>query len=268
MTKFLEELSAAGDSAMEFLSLYHSLVQDAPWKQFLTINGVLTKIANLITKEIEHLHYLEERTLNTDLTQGYALYHLTDLLSSFLEDNAIRRQYKGRLVGAVLNGYLSLRRLIVQRTRLIDDTQEKLLDLLEEMTTGTEEETKAFMVICMQTVEKYSPTDVLTPVFIFERLCSIIYPEENDIGEFFLTLEKDPQQEDFLQGRMLGNPYSSMEPGLGPLMRDVKNKICQDCELVALLEDDNGMELLVNNKIMSLDLPVKDVYKKVCNSHF
>lgn len=56
---------------------------------------------------------------------------------------------------------------------------------------------------------------------------------------------------------MLGNPYSSNEPGLGPLMRDVKNKICQDCELVALLDDDNGMELLVNNKIISLDLPVK-----------
>ncbi len=51
--------------------------------------------------------------------------------------------------------------------------------------------------------------------------------EENDIGEIFMSLEKDPQQEDFLQGRMLGNPYSSNEPGLGPLMRDVKNKICQ-----------------------------------------
>lgn len=62
---------------------------------------------------------------------------------------------------------------------------------------------------------------------------------------------------------MLGNPYSSVEPGMGPLMRDVKNKICTDCELVALLEDDNGMELLVCNKIMSLDLPVKEVYKKV-----
>ena len=41
-----------------------------------------------------------------------------------------------------------------------------------------------------------------------------------------------------------------------------QNKICTDCELVALLEDDNGMELLVNNKIVSLDLPVKDVYQK------
>lgn len=88
----------------------------------------------------------------------------------------------------------------MQRTRLIDETQEKLLELLEEMTTGTEEETKAFMSVCIKTVERYSLQDILTPVFIFERLCSIIYPEENDIGEFFLTLEKDPQQEDFLQG--------------------------------------------------------------------
>jgi E3 ubiquitin-protein ligase UBR4 len=62
---------------------------------------------------------------------------------------------------------------------------------------------------------------------------------------------------------MLGNPYSSNEPGMGPLMRDIKNKICQDCELVALLEDDSGLELLVNNKIISLDLSVKEVYRKI-----
>lgn len=92
--------------------------------------------------------------------------------------------------------------------------------------------------------------------------------EESDSGEFYITLEKDPQQEDFLQGRMLGNPYSSNDPDMGPLMRDVKNKICQDCELVALLEDDSGMELLVNNKIINLDLPVKDVYRKVFLIYF
>ena len=62
---------------------------------------------------------------------------------------------------------------------------------------------------------------------------------------------------------MLGNPYSSQEPGFGPLMRDVKNKICRDCELVALLDDDTGMELLVSNKIISLDLPVKEVSNNI-----
>ncbi|OAD57065.1 E3 ubiquitin-protein ligase UBR4, partial [Eufriesea mexicana] len=263
LTCYLEELRTAGESSTEFLTLYQSLISQPPWKQFLAVRGVMTLLADLLTREIEELHRLEETTLTSDLAQGYSLKMLTELMATFLEQENIKRQYKSRLVGAVLNGYLSLRRLVVQRTRLIDDTEEKLLDLLEEMTTGTEEETKAFMAICVETVQKYSVEDVRTPVFIFERLCSIIYPEENDVGEFHLSLEKDTLQEDFLQGRMLGNPYSSLEPGLGPLMRDVKNKICLDCELIALLEDDNGMELLVNNKIISLDLPVREVYKKI-----
>lgn len=131
------------------------------------------------------------------------------------------------------------------------------------MTSGTEVETRKFMDICIETANNFDLDDLVTPVFIFERLCNIIYPEEIvDAKEFLMILEKDANQEDYLQGRMLGNPYSSNEVGLGPLMRNVKNKICTDCELIALLEDDNGMELLVNNKIISLDLPVRDVYKK------
>lgn len=67
------------------------------------------------------------------------------------------------------------------------------------MNLGTEAETKEFMNVCVETLKQYPQDDLRTPVFIYERLCSIIYPEENDVGEFFLTLEKDPQQEDFLQ---------------------------------------------------------------------
>lgn len=41
----------------------------------------------------------------------------------------------------------------------------------------------------------------------------------------------------------MGNPYSSIDTGMGPLMRDIKNKICRDCDLISLLEDDTGMEV-------------------------
>ncbi|XP_068695175.1 E3 ubiquitin-protein ligase UBR4-like isoform X2 [Montipora foliosa] len=263
LTSYLEEVRSAGENAAEFFQLYQRLTQPTYWKFYLALQGALLQIGQLVTKEIEHLTYLEQYTLSSDLSQGYALKMLAELMSSFLEHEGIKQKFKGRLVATVLNGYLSLRRLVVQRTKLIDETQEILLELLEEMTTGTETETKAFMAICVETLKRYGLDDLRTPVFIFERLCNLIFPEENDVGEFFLTLEKDPQQEDFLQGRMQGNPYSCNEPGLGPLMRDVKNKICTDCELVALLEDDSGMELLVNSKIISLDLPVKDVYKKI-----
>ncbi|XP_055254807.1 E3 ubiquitin-protein ligase UBR4 [Moschus berezovskii] len=263
LTSYLDELSIAGECAAEYLALYQKLITSAHWKVYLAARGVLPYVGNLITKEIARLLALEEATLSTDLQQGYALKSLTGLLSSFVEVESIKRHFKSRLVGTVLNGYLCLRKLVVQRTKLIDETQDMLLEMLEDMTTGTESETKAFMAVCIETAKRYNLDDSRTPVFIFERLCSIIYPEENEVTEFFVTLEKDPQQEDFLQGRMPGNPYSSNEPGIGPLMRDIKNKICQDCDLVALLEDDSGMELLVNNKIISLDLPVAEVYKKV-----
>ncbi|XP_030384737.1 protein purity of essence [Scaptodrosophila lebanonensis] len=263
LTSFLKCVGEAGEASAEYLTLYRTVATETPWLQYLVLRGVLGTISQLLAVEIGKIHRMEENSLSSDLSLGYALRQYVELLCLFLESPNVRRTYKTRMLGPVLESYLALRSLVVQRTRLIDDAQDKLLDMLEEMTSGTEEETRAFMEILIDTVEKTRMNDIKTPVFIFERLYSIIHPEENDESEFYMTLEKDPQQEDFLQGRMLGNPYPSGEVGLGPLMRDVKNKICTDCELIALLEDDNGMELLVNNKIISLDLPVKDVYKKV-----
>lgn len=263
LTSFLKHVGEAGEASAEYLMLYKNMATEQPWLQYLVLKGVLSQISQLLAIEISKVHRMEEYSLSSDLSLGYALRQYVELLWLLLECPNIRRTYKTRMLGPVLESYLALRSLVVQRTRLIDDAQEKLLEMLEDMTSGTEEETRAFMEILIDTVEKTRMNDIKTPVFVFERLYSIIHPEEHDESEFYMTLEKDPQQEDFLQGRMLGNPYPSSEMGLGPLMRDVKNKICTDCELIALLEDDNGMELLVNNKIISLDLPVKDVYKKV-----
>lgn len=60
---------------------------------------------------------------------------------------------------------------------------------------------------------------------------------------------------------MTKNPYSSAE--IGPLLRDVKNKICHQLDLLGLLEDDYGMELLVAGNIISLDLSIAQVYEQV-----
>lgn len=62
--------------------------------------------------------------------------YFVELLAQFVEQDVLKQNYKNKLVGYVLNGYLSLRKLVVQRTKLIDDTQDKLLELLEELTTG------------------------------------------------------------------------------------------------------------------------------------
>jgi len=71
--------------------------------------------------------------------------------------------------------------------------------------TGTESETRAFMALCIETVRKFGKEDIRTPVFIL-RDYALSFTRGDDTKDFYLTLEKDNQQEDFLQGRMLGQP--------------------------------------------------------------
>lgn len=263
LTSYLDEVSSAGEYSQEFFLLYKNLIQTDHWRYYLTLKGILMKIGNLLSTEIDDLQELEETTLSSSLIQGYSLKMLLEILSTFIKLPKIRSTYKSKLINFILKGYLSLRKLVVQRTKMIDEAQETLLSLLNSMTTGNEDETAAFITVCVEAIQNCHDSDIRTPIFIFERLCSTIYSEDNVSHEFYIIIEKDALQEDYLQGRMLGNPYSSKDPNIGPLMKDIKNKICQDCELLALLDDDSSMELIVSNKIISLDLPLKEVYKKI-----
>jgi hypothetical protein len=76
-----------------------------------------------------------------------------------------------------------------------------------------------------------------------------------------LRLVKSATQEEFIRGHMTKNPYSSLE--VGATIRDVKNFICASLDMHGLCDDDYGMELLVAGRIMSLDLPIGDVYEHV-----
>ncbi len=67
----------AGESGAEFLSLYKRLISSEQWKCYLAIKGVLPTIGFYISREIEELALLEETTLSSDLSQGYALKALT-----------------------------------------------------------------------------------------------------------------------------------------------------------------------------------------------
>jgi hypothetical protein len=96
--------------------------------------------------------------------------------------------------------------------------------------------------------------------FILEQLCDIICPTKPEQA-YMMVLNKAHTQEEFIRGSMTKNPYSSLE--IGPLMRDVKNKICHQLELLGLIEDDYGMELLVAGNIIALDLSVAQVYEQV-----
>jgi len=70
LTGCLSEIGQAGEDATDFIALYETLLFTTPWKQYLAVRGVLLHLADLLTKEIDELHALEENTLTSDLAQG------------------------------------------------------------------------------------------------------------------------------------------------------------------------------------------------------
>lgn len=204
--EMLNECGTAGGECLgEFMVLFKGVLNDRECKYRLVLRcGILASIESLLLKEMRHLSDLERASESTasatNLTCGYSIKCLSELLAIFLKEPNIRNKFKGRLIATVLNAYLSLKKLVYQRTKLVDEAQEKLLAVLEQMTSGTEAETRKFMWICVETVNNFDLDDLVTPVYIFERLCNMIYPEEVvDNKEFLMILEKDPNQEDYLQ---------------------------------------------------------------------
>ena len=137
---------------------------------------------------------------------------------------------------------------------------------------------------------------------VLDELKRCALPKPKPKRTCLVRLVKSSTQEEFIRGHMSPSPYDVAEQvpvgdnegdnnaassdianaGAGvdadddatfgdeaqlestPTFRDVKNFICAQLDLVGLIEDDFGMELLsCGNKIISLDLKVVDVYEKV-----
>jgi len=99
---------------------------------------------------------------------------------------------------------------------------------------------------------------------ILDELAVLVLPHAPAPKVFLLRLLKSATQEEFIPGTMARNPYSTNQlDSKAPLMRDVKNLICRELDMLGLVEDDFGMELLVANQIISLDLAVADVFERV-----
>jgi len=132
---------------------------------------------------------------------------------------------------AILDGFLWLRGLIIQKTKLTDDSSQQLMKLLNSLHSDNDEDKQQFMAACVSALDKH--IDGKTPLYILEQLANIICPTKPE-PVYQLILTKTGTQEEFIRGSMNKNPYSSAD--VGPLMRDVKNKICRDLELHGLLE--------------------------------
>ncbi|XXG55217.1 hypothetical protein AAC387_Pa03g2931 [Persea americana] len=252
---------SVGESAAEYFELLFKMIDSEDARLFLTAKGCLTTICRLITQEVGNVESLE-RSLHIDISQGFILHKLIELLSKFLEVPNIRSRFiRDDLLSKVLEALLVIRGLIVQKTKLISDCNKLLKDLLDSLLLESSENKRQFIRACISGLQTHGEERKgRTSLFILEQLCNMICPSKPE-PVYLLILNKAHTQEEFIRGSMTKNPYSSIE--IGPLMRDVKNKICHQLDLLGLLEDDYGMELLVAGNIISLDLSISQVYEQV-----
>jgi hypothetical protein len=86
--------------------------------------------------------------------------------------------------------------------------------------------------------------------FLFEEICKVIDPVKPE-PDYSLVFSRPRSQEEFFGGRMSKNQYLSSQ--IGKTMGEVRIKICKETNTA----EPELVELLVDNKIVSMDLTVR-----------
>jgi len=82
----------AAESAVEYFELLFKMIETEDARLFLTVRGCLGTICKLISQEVNNIESLE-RSLHIDISQGFILHKLIELLGKFLEVPNIRARY-------------------------------------------------------------------------------------------------------------------------------------------------------------------------------
>lgn len=80
---------AAGENAAEYFELLFKMIDSEDARLFLTVRGGLATLCKLISKEVSNIESFE-RSLHIDISQGFILHKLIELLGKFLEVPNIR----------------------------------------------------------------------------------------------------------------------------------------------------------------------------------
>ncbi|KAL4376296.1 hypothetical protein GQ457_02G006080 [Hibiscus cannabinus] len=145
-TQDIQLLSA---SAAEYFELLFKMIEPEDARLFLTVRGCLDTMCKLINKEVGNIDSLE-RSLHIDISQGFILHKLIELLGKFLEVPNIRSRFmQDNLLTEVLETLIVIRGLIVQKTKLISDCNQLLKDLLDSLLLESSENKRQFINACI-----------------------------------------------------------------------------------------------------------------------
>jgi pentatricopeptide repeat protein len=137
------------ESAADMFELLFKMVESENARLCLTVKGFLRTICRLITEEVVRIE-AQERSFHIDISQGFILHKLIELLSKFLEVPNIRSRFmRDELLSRVLEALLVIRGLIVQKTKLISGCNRLLRELLDSFLLESNKNKRLFIRACI-----------------------------------------------------------------------------------------------------------------------
>ena len=203
------------------------------------------------------LALLSKQVVGVSISLGHGLICLLQIIVGIVDtepDVTIYMRTERQIVCSVINCFLLLRKLDSIKNKVLSESKELLGRLFDTLHIDcTIEQREYFFKECLYALFIHEAD---TRSFLYEQLNHIIMPEKSE-PVYWLKLNKTATQEEFIRGIMDKNPYMSTD--IGPLMSDVRARICKDLDL----SDPEIMELLVAEQIISPELKIVDVYQKV-----
>ncbi|RWW77221.1 hypothetical protein BHE74_00014631 [Ensete ventricosum] len=146
---------SVGESAAEYFELFFKMIDSEAARLYLTVKGCLTTECRLITREVHNIES-QERSLSIDVSQGFILHKLVELLAKFLEVPNIRVRFmQDELISEMLEALFVIRGLIVQKTKLISDCNRLLKELLDGLLLESTENKWKFIRACISGLQNH-----------------------------------------------------------------------------------------------------------------
>ncbi|OHS98294.1 hypothetical protein TRFO_35287 [Tritrichomonas foetus] len=249
-------------------------------------------IIGLLCSETERI-VAQEDSFYHDLSVGFSIYTLVRFIDLFLSP-IINLRYviyrKQHLAVNIITNYFKLRSLLMQRSKYLEDSLSLMKGIIMrimqkefvlcEKSDKTEQDSneqnnnaenagennETDEVIALNPngprimIEAAVEAITLCPDIVISEISAIIFPSK-EVAKIPVIMRKWPRHEDFIPGRLTRDPITS--DNIGTCFRDIKMKICIMLGMESLMQEENNIELLVDNNIISLDLPIDSVYKLI-----
>lgn len=191
-----------------------------------------------------------------NISLGHGLVCLLHMLSNITDIWGKHLLRDKKFANYIINSFLNARKIQFVKNKVIAESQEFLEKLFDQLHLDCSESQRyTFLQECIKALLQRQD-DQLAQCFLVQQITRIIAPTKPE-SIYFLRLDKAMTQEEYIRGNIEKNPYSSTE--IGPLMADVRKRICKDLEL----SDPDILELLVANQIISPNLRISEVYEQV-----